>query len=209
MFSNLKPIIPMFDSIRGTLAAIESDEWILETDWFGYRVKVTPFVSPGKIGEQKKLYIRFFFREDGEFFYYGFEDPKERETFDLICGVKGIGHKTALKILSRINWKEFTDLVLAENVDYLSSRINLSSKTVKRLLLELKPRLGKLDFISTTTAPKITKTWREVKTALSGLGYTTGEIEGVLNILWQENQDLFDETEVLLKKALSKIGGLK
>ncbi|QPM68726.1 Holliday junction branch migration protein RuvA [Atribacter laminatus] len=208
MLFNLKPIIPMFDSIRGTIAAIENDEWILETDWYGFRIKVTPFVSSGKIGEQKKLYIRFYFREDGEFFYYGFEDLKERETFDLICGVKGIGHKTALKILTRIHWKEFTDLILAENVDYLSSRINLSSKTVKRLLLELKPRLGKVDFIA-SSAPKITKTWKEVKTALAGLGYSAGEIEGVLNILWQEDQTTFDDTEILLKKALGKIGGLK
>ena len=177
----------MFDSIRGTVAAIENDEWILETDWYGFRIKVTPFISSGKIEEQKKLFIRFYFREDGEFFYYGFEDPKERETFDLICGVKGIGHKTAFKILSRIHWKEFTDLIIAENVDYLSSRINLSSKTVKRLLLELKPRLDKVGFV-TTDAPKVTKTWKEVKTALSGLGYTAGEVEGVLNILWQEDQ---------------------
>jgi len=198
----------MFDSIRGTIAAIENDEWILETDCYGYRIKVTPFVSSVKIGEQKKLYIRFYFREDGEFFYYGFEDPKERETFDLICGVKGIGHKTAIKILSRIHWKEFTDLIVAENVDYLSTRASLSSKTVKRLVLELKPHLGKTAFVTTAT-PKVTKTWKEVKTALAGLGYTATEIEGVLNILWQEDQTIFDDTEVLLKKALGKIGGLK
>lgn len=198
----------MFDSIRGTIANVENDEWILETDCYGYRIKVTPFVSSAKIGEQKKLFIRFYFREDGEFFYYGFEDPKERETFDLICGVKGIGHKTAIKILSRIHWKEFTDLIVAENVDYLSTRTNLSSKTVKRLVLELKPRLGKTDFVTTAT-PKVTKTWKEVKTALAGLGYTATEIEGVLNILWQEDQAIFDDTEVLLKKALAKIGGLK
>ncbi len=58
----------MFDSIRGTVAAIENDEWILETDWYGFRIKVTPFISSGKIEEQKKLFIRFYFREDGEFF---------------------------------------------------------------------------------------------------------------------------------------------
>jgi len=198
----------MFEYIRGSIAAIENDEWIIETDWFGYRIKVTPFVSPGNRGEKKKLFIRFYFRENGEFFYYGFEDPKERDIFDLICGVKGIGHKTAFKILSRIHWKEFTDLLLAENVDHLSNRTNLNPKTIKRLILELKPRLGKIDLPS-SSATGVSQTWKEVKSALSSLGYTSTEIENVLNDLWRENQDLFSQTESLLKTALGKIGGQK
>jgi len=198
----------MFEYIRGYIAAIENDEWIVESGPFGFRIKVTPFVSHVNLGEEKQLYIRFYFREDGDFFYYGFEDPKERDTFDILCAIKGVGHKTAFKILSRIYWKELADLILTENVDYLSSRTNLAPKTIKRLLLELKPRFGKSDLILSTSL-STSQTWKEVKTALSSLGYTPTEIENVLNNLWSENQDLFNDTESLLKMALSKMGGQK
>jgi Holliday junction resolvasome RuvABC DNA-binding subunit len=58
----------MFDSIRGTVAAIENDEWILETDWYGFRIKVTPFISSGKIEEQKNCLFVFIFAKTVSFF---------------------------------------------------------------------------------------------------------------------------------------------
>ncbi len=78
-------------------------------------------------------------RENGEFTLYGFDEEEERSVFDQLQEVRGVGHRTAFKILSRVKWEDLIELTLNEDVSTLETRTNLSSKTIKKLVLELKP----------------------------------------------------------------------
>ncbi|MEI6157442.1 MAG: Holliday junction branch migration protein RuvA [Atribacterota bacterium] len=198
---------PMFEYIKGIIIAIENEDVMVESGLFGFRVKVTPFVPSLQVGNEKKLLLRFFLKENGEFVYYGFEDSGERQYFDLLRDTKGIGPRTAFKILSRVCWKELYELICAENVDFLVSRTNLGSKTIKRILLELKPRIIKGD--GTLPSPRLTQSqsWQEVRSALTALGYSTSEVDEKLNELWKENRGTDPSTESLLKQALKKMSG--
>ncbi len=133
----------MLDYLRGNVMEIGEEYWVVEVNNLGFRLKITPFVLPGNVGEERRFLLRTFMKENGEFIFYGFDDEKERLVFDQLREIRGVNHRTAFKILSRVKWEELVNLILNEEISILESRTNLSSKTIRRLVLELKPRFLK------------------------------------------------------------------
>jgi Holliday junction DNA helicase RuvA len=194
----------MFDYLRGKVRRREKDEWILETGGFGFRLRVTPFVRPGEEGERRCFFIRSFLRESGEFVLYGFEEEDERRIFDSLREVRGINHRTAFKILSRLYWKDLVRCVLEEDVQELEERTGLSSKTARRLVVELRPLLLEAGFSVDSPRGAVLE---EAKEVLFRLGYTPQEVNRVFAILWQDVERRNMDVEEVIKQALARLGG--
>lgn len=193
----------MFDSLRGRVIEVQEGECVVEVMGMGFRLRLTPFVRPSE-GAEESFFLRSFMRESGEFVFYGFREEKERIIFDRLREVRGINHRTAFKILSRLRWKELVELVLKEDLALLESKGGLGSKTARRLILELKPVLLKSGF---QVLPPFPEVFEETKEVLFRLGYNKREVDQVVNLLWDELRGEKVDVEVLIRKALLKLGG--
>ncbi|MEN3186596.1 MAG: Holliday junction branch migration protein RuvA [Atribacterota bacterium] len=193
----------MLDSIRGRVVEVQEGECVVEVMGMGFRLRLTPFANLQK-GVEASFLLRSFMRESGEFVVYGFSEEKERILFDRLREVKGINHRTAFKILSRIRWEELVKMVLEENLMLLESRGGLGVKTAKRLILELKPTLLKCGFQMLPPFPEV---FEETKEVLLRLGYNKKEVETVVSCLWDELRGEKVDVEILIRKALGKLGG--
>lgn len=194
----------MFEYIRGKVQKREKEEWVLEAGGFAFRLRVTPFVQSGKEGEECCLLVRSFLRESGEFIFYGFGEEEERKIFDSLREVRGINHRTAFKILSRLHWKELVDCVLDEDARALEEKAGISSKTAKRLVMELRPLLLESGFVVASPHEAILG---EAKEVLFRLGYTPQEVNPVLAVLSREAQRRNMDVEEVIKQALMRLGG--
>ncbi len=195
----------MLDSLQGKVVEVKDGECLVETGGLGFRLRLTPFVTP-KEGEHLRFLLRSFLRENGEFVFYGFLDEKERVVFDALREVRGINHRTAFKILSRVRWEEFVTSVVREDLIFLESRGGLGTKTAKRLILDLKPLLLKAGFNGGIEFPEA---FEEAKEVLFRLWYNTREVNEVMDHLWRELQGETVDVEMVIRKALLKLGGEK
>jgi len=196
----------MLDYLKGKVMEVDEEDWVVEVNNLGFRLKVTPFVLPGSIGEERRFLLRTFMKENGEFIFYGFDEEKERLVFDQLREVRGVNHRTAFKILSRVRWEDLVNLILNEEVSILEGRTNLSSKTIRRLVLELKPRFVKSGW-KIEGQGHSGEIIEEVREVLSRLGYRPAEIEKVIDDLWSELSEEGADVESWIKEALIKLGG--
>lgn len=194
----------MFEYIRGKVQRKEKDEWILENGGFAFRLRVTPFVKPAEEGEERCLLVRSFLKENGEFVFYGFEEEEERRVFDALREVRGINHRTAFKILSRLHWKDFVRCILEEDTHTLEEQGGISAKTARRLVVELRPILLEAGF---TPVSPYNAIFEEAKEVLFRLGYTPQEINPVMMRLLKEIERRNMDVEEVIKQALVRLGG--
>jgi Holliday junction DNA helicase RuvA len=196
----------MFEYIRGKLVERNPLSWIVEVGCFALEINITPFSASLQTGAEVLLYLRSFMKENGVFIFYGFLDRKERLCFDLLCTLRGINHRKAFKLLSRVCWKDLVRLVLEENRSELEARTNLASTTVSRLILELKPRFVEAGLCLGEGSSSMLPSYLEAREALAALGYSSGEVKEVLDQLLVKTGGGLT-TEELVKEALRFLGG--
>lgn len=193
----------MFEHIRGKVLKREKEECVVETGSFAFRFRVVPFTQVEE-GEERCFLLRSFLRESGEFIFYGFGEEGERKIFDILREVRGINHRTAFKILSRIYWRELVNYVLEEDVCSLEEKAGISNKTAKRLIVELRPRLLEVGFRMDLPQGDILN---EVKEVLFRLGYTPSEVNSVVAGLFKDVRKRKMDVEEVIKQALLRLGG--
>lgn len=195
----------MIAFLHGELVFVELDSVVLDVGGVGYRV-LTPQVTMGRLpslGERVKLYTRLIVRED-DMYIYGFITPEELSVFLLLTSVNGIGPKAAAGILSTFTPGVFRAAVLEENVGILSQAPRIGKKTARRIILELKDRLGAIEFSDQQPTKGDVSGFNassEAVHALIGLGYTQVQARGAINSVLEKNgQDL--ELRDLIKAGL-------
>lgn len=137
----------MYAYIKGTYMSRKNDSIIVECNQIGYEIRVASTIMERlpSFHEEVKIYTYLHVREDAQLLY-GFLTEDEKEIFQLLIGVSGIGPKGALAILSVLSCEELKFAVLAGDVKAISKAPGVGSKTAQRLLIELK---DKIDFEST------------------------------------------------------------
>ena len=136
----------MLEYIKGILISKKPTEAVVEAGGLGYNVHITltAFESLGTTGAETKIITHLQIKENPfAVMLYGFSDEQERECFRQIISVSGIGPRTAIGILSAINYREFTELIAKGNYLPLTSITGVGKKTAERLALELKDKLAK------------------------------------------------------------------
>lgn len=132
----------MISSLRGTVLHLSVDSAVIEAGGVGLRVLATP-TTLGQLreGSEALVYTAFIVREDS-MALYGFTEADERDTFNILQSVKGIGPRTALAILAVYTPDILRAEVAAENATALQRVPGIGKKGAARMILELAGKLG-------------------------------------------------------------------
>jgi Holliday junction DNA helicase RuvA len=126
--------------LRGTVAARTPAGIVIDVGGVGYLVAATPRVS-ARVGEETTVETHLHIRQD-VLQLYGFAGADERELFELLLGVSGIGPKVALAIVSGSTPADLRRAVVREDVARFEAIPGIGRKTAQRVVMELKDKVG-------------------------------------------------------------------
>ena len=128
---------------------------VIDCGGVGYKLTISMITSESlasKLGQKVKLYTYLAVREDGvELFGFGTND--ERNAFNLLTSVSGVGPKAAMSILSVMSPDRLAMAVCTEDIKGISKAPNIGAKTAARIVLELKDKIAK-DFLPSSGSEK-------------------------------------------------------
>lgn len=132
----------MISIIRGRILNKSPTSVTVDVGGIGFFLSVPLYTSRriGEMGDETLLYTRIEFSKDGLYFY-GFSTEEERQLFDLITSIQGVGSKAALKILSGLDRKELERVIKKGDVKTLSEIKGIGRKKAARIIFELKGRV--------------------------------------------------------------------
>ena len=177
----------MIATLRGEISQIEDNALIVEVGGVGLRVFVpAPLRGQVKAGEAVFLFTHLVVREDA-LILYGFESQGDRELFNILLGVDGVGPKVALSVLSTMTLVAIQRAVFAEEPDVLSRVPGVGKKTAQKMALHLKDKLKPGDGFSRIAAMSDADT--EVLAALTALGYSVVEAQAAIQSIPKDSPD--------------------
>ncbi len=190
----------MISDLKGSVTRCGNDHLVLSVNGIGFEVRVIPaLLESFRVGQQAHLYTRLIVKDDG-WSLYGFETLEDRDFFDLLLTVKGIGPKLALGVLSGIRPEEFYKAIVSGDERALVGLPGIGKKTAARAVLELKDRIeAAMPHLQGQTV-QIDETQIEAREALVALGYTRPEAAGAVQKAFRDHSPL--ELETLLREAL-------
>ena len=150
----------MYDYLRGTLTYQAPDIAVIDVQGIGYKLHIS--LTAHLQGPEVTLFTSLVVRED-DMRLFGFPTREERDLFELLMTVSGIGPKTALLITSHLPLPDLHDAIERKDIATLSRIPGIGKKTGERLCLELKDKLR-------VTAPKNPLAF-DATSALIRLGY--------------------------------------
>ena len=177
----------MIALLRGTLDHREEDAVIIDVHGVGYYVHVPQSVlnELGREGSTVSLYTHLHVREN-ELSLYGFNTLEQRQLFQSLLTVSGIGPKVALAILSVLTPDQLRLAIVEQNTALLTQVPGVGKRTAERMLLELKSKIDVEELIPAgTAAPRFADL--EVLAALESLGYSRSEAQNALQNLPDED----------------------
>jgi Holliday junction DNA helicase RuvA len=190
----------MIATLRGEVTQIEDNALIVEVGGVGLRVFVpAPLRGRLKAGEVILLYTHLIVREDA-LTLYGFESQPDRELFNMLLGVDGVGPKVALSVLSTLTLDAVQRAVFTEEPDILSRVPGVGKKTSQKIILYLHDKLKPTDALAKIAALSD----KEVLAALTSLGYSVIEAQTAIQSL---PKDAPDDVEERLRMALQNFTG--
>lgn len=137
----------MISFLVGVIEEKRENLVVIDVNGVGFEVNVSnnTLVSLPFEGESAKIYTYLAVREDG-ISLFGFSSVEERNLFNKLITVSGVGPKLAITILSGLSLSDLTVAIAKEDTKLLSKIKGLGKKTAERLCLELKDKLDVLTF---------------------------------------------------------------
>src|SRR5437764_2295600 len=185
----------MITSIQGILEARRAGFIIVHIGGFSIRVFAPTTTSSrlGEVGSEVSLYTHFLVREDG-MALYGFSSEEDRDAFEQLIGISGVGPKIALAILSVMDARTFFKAIADEDQQRLALAPGVGKKLAAKLVLELKGKLPSLIALGGAAAlSPAGKIQSEVLEALMGLGFSTAEAQAALSKIPQDRPMTLEE----------------
>ncbi len=130
----------MIRHIRGKVLSVGLTSAIVEVAGFGVEVRMS---SPESLnqGSETSLATHLAVRQDG-MDLYGFANEADRDFFELILSVSGVGPKTALSVLRRAPREALEGAISARDLSYLTKVVGLGKKSAEKMLVELADKVG-------------------------------------------------------------------
>jgi holliday junction DNA helicase RuvA len=166
----------MISRLRGAPVARTADRLVLDVGGVGYSLAVTPTAMRlaergGEVALETYLHVR----EDA-LQLYGFGEPAERELFEHLLAVSGVGPKVALAIVSGSPPADLRRAIVLEDTARFEAIPGIGKKTAQRVVLELREKLGTVD----DPVPLAGKPHAVARDALVELGWSISEAEEAL-----------------------------
>lgn len=188
----------MITHLNGRLIEKNPTSLVIECSGIGYMVKIS-LNSFSQLGndENLRIYTQFIVREDAQLLY-GFVTLEEREMFNHLISVSGIGPNTAMIMLSSLVPAEIAHAIQVEDVRTIQSIKGIGAKTAQRVIIDLKDKMLKMTFASENLLAANNTTRFDALTALVSLGFDKKSAEKAIDKVAQES----DSVEKIIKEAL-------
>ncbi|MBI5509329.1 MAG: Holliday junction branch migration protein RuvA [Deltaproteobacteria bacterium] len=191
----------MIASLQGRILAKQTSGAIIECGGVGYGVSMS-LASLSKLGSEgsdARLYVHTHVAQD-VLRLYGFVDPAEKETFEVLIATTGVGPKLALAILSAVSPEDLAAAVATGDKAALTRIPGIGNKTAERLLVELKHRLPERP-VTTVRAASPRPNMGDLVSALVNLGFKLAVAEAVARETIELHPD-DNDVAVLVRHAL-------
>lgn len=181
----------MYYYLNGELAYRDLSTCVIDCGGVGYKLTVSFITSESlmsKLGKQVKLYTHLAVREDG-IELFGFGSYEEKECFNRLTSVSGIGPKAAMSILSTMTPEKLAVAICTEDRKAIAKAPGIGAKSAARIILELKDKMSKevfgggtSDIPSSVSAASFVSNsaFSEAAEALTVLGYDKNTVLGAL-----------------------------
>lgn len=162
----------MLHSVSGTLLEFEEDYAVIDVNGLRFRVEIPGSTATQlpPAGQRATLLTKLSFNaNDGEFALFGFSTATERDCFDVLNTISGIGPRKALMILSQIEVGSLAAAIVQGDLTYLAKIKGVGKKTAERLVVELREKVA--PFVganATNTVPGLPRR-ENIQDAVQGL----------------------------------------
>jgi Holliday junction DNA helicase RuvA len=188
----------MIAHLNGRLVEKTPTHIIVECGGVGYFVKISlNTFSQLDADENIKIFTQLQVREDAHTLY-GFHSMKEREMFNHLISVSGIGANTAILMLSAMTSDEIASAIVGENVALIQSIKGIGAKTAQRVIIDLKDKVAKSDFATENIFTSNNTNQNDALTALLALGFDKKRAEKAVTKVLTDEQTV----EEIIKEAL-------
>lgn len=201
----------MIEYIKGILTDLNPTMAVVEAAGVGYSIAITLPTYSALVGNEEKetkLFITEIIREDTHEIY-GFVTKTERQIFELLMTVSGIGAATARMILSAFTAEELRMLIATGNAKAMAKVKGLGTKTAQRIIVDLKDKALKLDLGGDPTELPMLDVEpdsgirAEAISALTMLGFATAASGKAVNKILKNDPTL--KVEAVIREALKML----
>jgi Holliday junction DNA helicase RuvA len=191
----------MIGRLNGRLIEKNPTDLLIECGGVGYEVKISlnTFSQLGS-DEAVQVFTKLIVREDAHILY-GFANKEEREMFNHLISVSGIGPNTAMIMLSSLVPDEIAQAILTEDVTTIQKIKGIGTKTAQRVIIDLKSKVSKMELSSENIFNSNNRNRFDALNALVSLGFDKKSAEKVLDKIDTGNQSV----EELIKDALRNL----
>jgi len=191
----------MIGRLNGRLIEKNPTDLLIECGGVGYEVKISlnTFSQLGS-DEAVQVFTKLIVREDAHILY-GFANKEEREMFNHLVSVSGIGPNTAMIMLSSLVPDEIAQAILTEDVPTIQKIKGIGTKTAQRVIIDLKSKVSKMELSSENIFTSNNRNRFDALNALVSLGFDKKSAEKVLDKIDTGIQSV----EELIKDALRNL----
>ena len=190
----------MYDYLRGEIAEIAPTYAVIDCGGVGYYVNISlnTYTAIQNLREAK-LFVYEAIREDA-YTLFGFRDNQEREMFELLISVSGVGPNTARMILSSLTVDDLMSVIASGNSGMLKSVKGIGAKTAQRIIVDLKDKVTGVGGAAAVAEQGSGEAYDEAVAALIMLGFTRAAVQKTVGKLLREQPTL--KVEEIIKMAL-------
>lgn len=194
----------MIFSLKGIVQELTPTYVVIEVNGVGYYVGISLQTSQRlSLGKEVFLFTQQIIREDAHLLF-GFYTKEEKEMFNLLISVNGVGAVSALILLSSLDLKDIAQAILNKNSALLQKVKGVGAKTAERIIVDLRDKVEKFGVSAENiSAFSDNKVKEESLSALEVLGIPKKMSEKIADRILKQNPDL--QTEELVKQILKMI----
>src|SRR6266404_6519492 len=192
----------MIAHLRGRILTKRPNQAVVDVNGVGYEVTISipTFSELPNAGGEVSLHIHTHVREDA-LALYGFLRSQEKELFERLIGVSGIGPKLAITVLSGMQAEKMVAAIRGNDVAALTKIPGIGKKTAERMVLELRDKLDSFG-VAAAVVSRHSPVEEDVLSALTNLGYQRAAAERALTAAGNGCARSFDQ---LFREALGAL----
>ena len=193
----------MIAHIQGRLVEKNPTDVVIDCHGVGYFLNISLHTfSQLPTTENVKLFTQLLIREDSHTLY-GFSTKEEREVFNLLISVSGVGASTARTMLSSLSPEQIRDAIVSEDVVTIQGVKGIGTKTAQRVVLDLKDKIVKVYGTTSISIPSSNRNRNEALSALETLGFARKQAEKACDAYLKTDPQASVET--IIKQALKNL----